>query len=43
MRVEYYLDQTAETPGVHGPVLNVDSLHALVLLGSTNEDANILP
>ena len=44
MRVEYYLDQAAYSPGVHGhgPVLHVDSLHALVLLGSTHEDANIL-
>ena len=42
MRVEYYLDQAAYSPGVHGPILHVDSLHALVLLGSTHEDANIL-
>ena len=43
-RVEYYLDQAAYSPGVHGhgPVLHMDSLHALVLLGSTHEDANIL-
>lgn len=42
MRVEYYLDQAAYSPGVHGPILHVDSLHALVLLGFTHEDANIL-
>ena len=44
MRVEYYLDQAAYSPGVHGhgPVLHMDSLHALVLLGSTHEDANFL-
>ena len=42
MRVEYYLDQAAYSPGVHGPILYVDSLHALVLLGFTHEDANIL-
>ena len=42
MRVEYYLDQAAYSPVVHGPILHVDSLHALVLLGSTHEDANFL-
>ena len=43
-RVEYYLDQAAYSPCVHGhgPVLHMDSLHALVLLGFTHEDANIL-
>ena len=42
MRVEYYLDQAAYSPGVHGPILYVDSLHAHVILGFTHEDANIL-
>ena len=42
MRGECYLDQAAQTPGVHGPVLHSDGLHPLVLPGAAHQDAHIL-